>query len=56
MSQSDNFTEISANDSVGKVLGNDHTRRMRCLGLGECQDIKKCHACIHPNEGRAYSF
>ena len=25
MSQSDNFTKISANDIVGKVMGKDHT-------------------------------
>ncbi|KAL2963279.1 hypothetical protein AAZX31_17G192200 [Glycine max] len=34
MSQSDNFTKISANDSVGKVLRKDHTGCVRCLGLG----------------------
>ncbi|KAG5098434.1 hypothetical protein JHK82_048288 [Glycine max] len=34
MSQSDNFTKISANDSVGKVLRKDHTGCVRYLGLG----------------------
>ncbi|XP_015162429.1 uncharacterized protein [Solanum tuberosum] len=29
-----NESEISANDAVGKVLGKEHSGRVRCLGLG----------------------
>ena len=39
MSQSDNFIEISTNDSVGKVLGKDHTGCMHCLGLGGLHSV-----------------
>ncbi|KAG5017128.1 hypothetical protein JHK85_023264 [Glycine max] len=102
MSQSDNFTKISANDIVGKVMGKDHTGHVHCLGLGGLRSVAfrsttsysgggssfsnsdsaensrlkeevtclrdklttskenvktlKNDACIHPNEGRAYSF
>ncbi|KAG5035009.1 hypothetical protein JHK87_009919 [Glycine soja] len=39
MSQSGNFTEISANDSVGKVLGKDHTGHVCCLRLGGLHSV-----------------
>ncbi|KAH0688721.1 hypothetical protein KY285_015878 [Solanum tuberosum] len=29
-----NESEVSANDAVGKVLGKEHSGRVRCLGLG----------------------
>ncbi|KAG5043097.1 hypothetical protein JHK87_007012 [Glycine soja] len=39
MSQSDNFTKISANDSVSKVLEKDHTGHVRCLRLGGLHNV-----------------
>ncbi|XP_061363826.1 uncharacterized protein LOC133307343 [Gastrolobium bilobum] len=39
LSQSTNFTEISRNDAVAKVLGPEHSGRVRGLGLGGLPSI-----------------
>ncbi|KAK7306675.1 hypothetical protein VNO77_44627 [Canavalia gladiata] len=39
MSKCANSTEISANDALAKVLGQDHSGRVHCLGLGGLHSV-----------------
>ncbi|XP_016465304.1 uncharacterized protein LOC107788050 [Nicotiana tabacum] len=44
--------EVSSNDSVGKVLGKEHPRTVRCLGLeaapsSSCREKRLCLGCVN---------
>ena len=55
MSQSDNFTKISANDSVSKVLEKDHTGHVRCLRLGGLHNVAFWFTTSYSGSGPSFS-
>ena len=55
MSQSVNFNEISVDDCINKVLGNDHSGRVCCLGLGDLHSVTFQSMTRSSNAGHKFS-